>query len=109
VFQNVLDNAYQAVREEGGEIMVSACEGGPGRIEIEIADNGVGFEAEEAEKLFEPFYTKKSKGTGLGLAICRELVRLQNGEITIEGRKNQGATVHLLLPRQQQEAGAMSR
>jgi len=58
----------------------------------------VGIEEESMSRIFEPFYSTKSKGTGLGLAICREITELHHGEIDISSAKGEGATVKITLP-----------
>ncbi|HEV2491178.1 MAG TPA: ATP-binding protein [Candidatus Acidoferrales bacterium] len=82
VFLNILNNAYDAVREvkHTGRIEISTAERS-GMLEIVIRDNGTG--VSETERIFEPFYTTKEvgKGTGLGLSICYGIVREHGGEI----------------------------
>jgi light-regulated signal transduction histidine kinase (bacteriophytochrome) len=69
---------------------------------ITFTDNGIGFEQEYAEKIFEPFFRLHSKdlyeGAGLGLALCRRLVERHSGEIYASGKLNEGAIVEVLLP-----------
>ncbi|MBD0296082.1 MAG: PAS domain-containing protein [Flavisolibacter sp.] len=72
--------------------------------EITVADNGQGFEQEAAEQIFGVF--KRLGGTGItgsgiGLAICRKVVMNHNGIIFAEGRVNEGAVFHILLPMEQ--------
>ena len=65
---------------------------------------GIGFTADQAERLFQPFQqgdnsnTRAHGGTGLGLAISRELVNRMGGTITAEGRPGEGATFRVELP-----------
>jgi PAS domain S-box-containing protein len=88
VVLNVLLNAHEAVEERGGhgKIRVRTFEAGDGRVQIEIADNGVGIPQDAIRRVFEPFYTTKAvgRGTGLGLAICHRIVTAAGGEISIE-------------------------
>lgn len=98
VINNILINAYQAVKEGSGNIEIEGRIDGNEFVEVNIKDNGEGIDEAYLEKVFEPFFTQKSKGTGLGLAICRELVRLHNGEIDIKSKKGEGATVTVRLP-----------
>ena len=99
---NLLTNAIDAVggREGGrGRVAVSAAEQG-GAIHLQVSDDGVGIGAEDAARIFEPFYTTKGrgKGTGLGLAICRELATALGGRLSVESRPGQGSTFTLRLP-----------
>lgn len=100
VFLNILNNAYDAVRESGhaGIIEIGTKERG-GTVEIAIRDNGVGIA--DAERIFEPFYTTKEvgKGTGLGLSICYGIVREHGGDVVCENNTDgAGCTVFVRLP-----------
>jgi len=69
---------------------------------IEIIDNGIGFNNEYAEKIFEPFIRLHSRyqyeGHGLGLSICRKIVTNHLGIIYAEGIENEGSRFILILP-----------
>jgi PAS domain S-box-containing protein len=70
---------------------------------ISVADNGIGFEPQYAEKIFELFQRLHSKfeyeGTGLGLAICRKIAQNHHGFIKADGKPGDGATFELYLPK----------
>jgi signal transduction histidine kinase len=102
LFSNLLDNAYQALNEKTGTITVSVqkCENTVWK--ISISDTGIGIDEDEMEKIFEPFYTTKSKGTGLGLAVCKEIAERHNGQIVVQSTKGKGATFTVTLPITQQ-------
>jgi signal transduction histidine kinase len=51
------------------------------RVEVEVADTGLGLSPEALDHLFEPFFTTKPSGTGLGLAIAREIALAHRGEL----------------------------
>lgn len=69
---------------------------------ITVSDNGIGFEAEYSEKIFEVFQRLHSKsdyqGTGIGLAIVKKIIENHNGVITATGKLNQGATFDMYIP-----------
>jgi two-component system sensor histidine kinase AtoS len=98
VLNNVLDNAGQAVEDGMGIVTVSAFSRGEGKVALTINDNGSGIEPSDIARLFEPFFTRKSKGTGLGLTVCKELINLHHGNIDIASELNKGTTVTITLP-----------
>lgn len=69
---------------------------------ITVSDNGIGFEPQFSEKIFEIFHRLHGRiqyeGTGIGLAICRKIMENHNGFIVAEGQVNEGATFHIYLP-----------
>ena len=67
-------------------------------VKVARKDTGVGIAQEDLDRVFEPFFTRKSKGTGLGMTICNELVNLHQGKIEIKSRQGQGTTVCVFLP-----------
>jgi PAS domain S-box-containing protein len=100
VFLNILNNAYDAIREVGrpGRIEIETVARAD-QIEITVRDNGTGIS--HPERIFDPFFTTKEvgKGTGLGLSICYGIVRAHQGEIS--GRNNGdgiGSTFTVRLP-----------
>ena len=69
-----------------------------------VSDFGLGIEADEQERIFEPFYrggnggSVRPRGTGLGLAICRGLVEAHGGRIWVESETGNGSTFWFTLP-----------
>ncbi len=96
VFLNLLRNALDAT-PDGGAITI--------RLLIEdryiifkVVDSGAGIPAENRDRVFDLFFTTKSRGTGLGLAICKKIVQDHGGEIMIESEEGRGTTVTVKLP-----------
>ena len=67
---------------------------------LAVSDSGCGIDADKLDKVFEPFYTTKSKdkGTGLGLAMVYGFIKQSNGHVNIYSEPGQGTTVRLYLP-----------
>ena len=77
VFVNLINNAIQAVEEQGGgtiQISLRNSSSGDGFYDIVFEDSGPGVASENVDKLFTPNFTTKSSGTGLGLAISRSIL-----------------------------------
>jgi PAS domain S-box-containing protein len=108
VFLNLLTNARQAmeesrVRELG--VRTYRAERGELPVVAQVADTGKGFSAEEAPKLFVPFFTTKRRGqgTGLGLSISRSIVQDHRGTVEASGAPGRGATFTLRFPAADEE------
>jgi len=100
VFLNILNNAYDAVRDTNrpGSVEVRSYVR-DGNVEVTFADTGTGITA--PERIFDPFYTTKEvgKGTGLGLSICYGIVREHGGDIVASNRNDvTGAMFAVRLP-----------
>ncbi len=98
VFMNLLVNASQAI-EEKGKIKIKTWNGDE-FINISISDTGQGIPEDRLNRIFEPFYTTKvaGVGTGLGLSISYDIVKENNGEITVDSEVGKGTTFHIKIP-----------
>jgi len=104
VFDNLLGNAWKfTARREVASISFGAREHHGERIYF-VTDNGVGFPAGQADKLFSPFQRLHSadefEGTGIGLASVRAIIENHGGRAWAEGEEGKGATVCFTLPGQ---------
>ncbi len=79
-FLNIIQNSYESVDRESGVLQIKARRKN-GLVEITFQDNGKGISNQELEKVFIPYYSKKSKGSGLGLAITKEIIEKHGGSI----------------------------
>ena len=100
VFLNIMNNAYDAVRETGRPARIEIMTASLGTyVEVSFRDNGHGIS--QPDRIFDPFFTTKEvgKGTGLGLSICYGIVREHGGEILCHNNTGaQGATFIVRLP-----------
>jgi PAS domain S-box-containing protein len=97
VLMNLMLNGIEAVGEAGGELTVrTRVEGG--RVLVSVSDTGAGLPPDEADRIFDSFYTTKPEGTGLGLAISRSIVESHGGRLWATNNEGRGATFHFTLP-----------
>jgi len=94
---NLLQNARDALNGHG-EVWVSARCLGDYSVEITVRDNGPGIALDKLERIFEAYYTTKSRGTGLGLALVKHNVELYNGSVRVESELGKGARFVLVFP-----------
>jgi nitrogen fixation/metabolism regulation signal transduction histidine kinase len=93
---NVVRNAADAASAaDDPQVWLDARLSERGRPVIEIADNGSGFDAEIAEKIFLPFFTTKADGSGIGLSLARQVMLLHRGAISARPRDGGGALFQL--------------
>jgi two-component system sensor histidine kinase HydH len=95
VLTNLLENAVQA----GGPDVIASVSRQDRRLVFVVRDRGEGIPEDELGKIFEPFYTRRTRGTGLGLAVAKRLVELHGGTITAENAADRGAIFCIVLPR----------
>ncbi|MDB5389870.1 MAG: todS 2 [Planctomycetaceae bacterium] len=101
VFRNILENAIH-VSHEHDEIFIRCADAtvrGRPALQIGIRDQGPGLNPEQAARIFEPFYTTKTRGTGLGMAIVKRIMEAHGGQISVNQSDCPGAEIVLLLPR----------
>ncbi|MCA1797496.1 MAG: HAMP domain-containing protein [Geobacteraceae bacterium] len=99
VLLNIVINALQGTPAGGRVCLCTAqvTEGEREYVQITIVDNGPGIPADLQEKIFMPFFTTKNRGTGLGLPICKQLVKQNNGRISMYSSAA-GTAFTLLFP-----------
>jgi signal transduction histidine kinase len=100
VFDNLIDNAVQAMGTEGAlTVRVrSVVEGGVEGLAVDIIDTGEGMDTQVRSRALDPFFTTRPSGTGLGLAIVDRIVDAHGGRLGIESRAGEGTTVTVFLP-----------
>jgi signal transduction histidine kinase len=98
VLMNLMLNGIEAMLDTSGELSIKSKLADDGQLLISVTDTGVGLPTENADQLFNPFFTTKSQGTGLGLAITRSIVESHGGRIWANGNCGRGATFSFTLP-----------
>jgi signal transduction histidine kinase len=101
VFGNLLRNAAEACESVGRQPVITV-EGDVDRkratCAVSISDNGPGIPDAARARVFQPFFTTRSRGTGLGLAIVQKSVVTHNGRVTVGASASGGARVDLMFP-----------
>ncbi len=99
VLENLITNAIQhSPRGATVTVSVARCElPGPG-VQVSVADEGPGLPPGEIERVFEPFFSRRSGGTGLGLAIAQRYVEAHGGRLSAASRPTGGAEFTVFLP-----------
>jgi two-component system nitrogen regulation sensor histidine kinase NtrY len=101
IITNLLQNAADAISDEGKILVVSGRE--PGKVTVEVHDSGPGLSAEARQSLFEPTISFKQSGMGLGLSISRKNALLAGGDLSVAQSRLGGAAFRLVLPPPAQE------
>lgn len=94
---NLYLNSLQAM-EKGGQLNIKNSIADDNHIIIEIKDTGSGIKTENLNKIFDPYYTTKTKGTGLGLAIVHKIIEAHKGNIRVRSVTGQGTTFIISIP-----------
>jgi C4-dicarboxylate-specific signal transduction histidine kinase len=101
VFVNLITNAWHAMEESSGTLRL-ATKQHDGTVIIEVSDDGHGIAAEHLPRLFDAYYTTKTKstGVGLGLHIVQQIITDHDGTIRVANRDPGGAVFTIELPLQ---------
>lgn len=104
IFANLIHNSIKYTK--AGSIKISVLKDERRNVIVEVKDSGVGMNDDFLKKLFEPFsqeetgYTRKYEGTGLGLTLVRNYCELNNAEISVKSKKNEGSSFIVKFKRQ---------
>jgi signal transduction histidine kinase len=101
VIINLLMNGIEAmgaVTDRRRELFIRSGKDDEGHLVLSVTDNGIGISAQNANLLFNAFFTTKSSGLGMGLSICRSIVEAHGGRMSASNNEGPGATFQLVLP-----------
>jgi signal transduction histidine kinase len=100
LLQNLIANAVKFRTEERPVVEVSARRVEDDRVEVAVADNGIGVPPEQADRIFQPFQRAAAghEGAGIGLAVCARIVATHRGRIWVEPREKGGSVFRFTLP-----------
>ncbi|MHC1709989.1 MAG: ATP-binding protein [Methanomassiliicoccales archaeon] len=108
VFNNLLRNAIEAMSKDRNiivELNNFTMRGNermplePGKyVMVRITDHGVGIAPENLPRIFDPYYTTKSKNAGLGLSIVHSIVKKHDGHMSVESQLGKGTTFTIYIP-----------
>jgi PAS domain S-box-containing protein len=96
--------AMQSVTDRPRELLIRSRQDETQQVLVSVTDCGVGISAENADRLFNVFFTTKSDGMGMGLSICRSIMEAHGGRLSASGNDGPGATFQFVLPLHQEEA-----
>jgi signal transduction histidine kinase len=91
-------DAMQSIADRRRELVVRSEQDEAGQALIGVSDCGVGIATENADRLFNPFFTTKSSGMGMGLSICRSIIESHGGRLWATENLPHGTTFQFTLP-----------
>ena len=89
--------AMQSVTDRPRELVIQSAQDET-HLVVSVRDCGVGIAVENAERLFNPFFTTKASGMGMGLSICRSIIEAHDGRLWATANVPHGATFQFTLP-----------
>ena len=102
VVMNLVINAIDAMKDVDGtrELIIRSQQAEDGQLMVTISDNGIGLPPQQADQIFNAFFTTKPHGTGMGLRISRSIVESHGGRLWAGDNSPRGASFHLTVPTQ---------
>jgi signal transduction histidine kinase/CheY-like chemotaxis protein len=97
VLINLMLNGIEAMQDTYGELSIASKRTEDGQLLISVSDTGIGL-SDEAERIFEAFFTTKPRGTGMGLSISRRIIASHGGHLWASPNTGRGATFQFTLP-----------
>jgi len=100
VLLNLMTNSIDAMKDVDGtrELIICSQQAEDDRLLVSVIDTGLGLPPEQANQIFDAFFTTKPHGTGMGLRISRSIVEAHGGRLWAAENSSRGASFHLTLP-----------
>jgi PAS domain S-box-containing protein len=98
VLMNLMLNGIEAMRETGGELIIASTRTEHDQLLITVRDSGIGLPGDQAERIFDAFFTTKPQGTGMGLSISRRIIESHGGQLWASPNSGGGAIFQFTLP-----------
>jgi signal transduction histidine kinase/ligand-binding sensor domain-containing protein len=100
VLMNLMMNSIDAMKGASGtrELTIKSHRGENDQLVISVSDTGVGLPPQQADQIFNAFFTTKPEGTGMGLRISRSIVESHGGRLWAAENSSRGASFHVSLP-----------
>jgi len=100
VLMNLMLNGIEAMQDtkSGSQLTIRSLLAEGGQLLISVSDTGVGLPREQADQIFNAFFSTKVQGTGMGLSISRSIVESHGGRLWATSNSGRGATFHFTLP-----------
>lgn len=102
VLLNLIKNSIEALQQKPSDypktLTIQTFCNNDCQIEIRVKDNGPGFDKQQKDKIFQPFYTTKASATGMGLAISRSIIENHKGILRCDSLQGRGSTFYVSLP-----------
>jgi C4-dicarboxylate-specific signal transduction histidine kinase len=107
VFMNLILNAIDAVKDMDGtrEVAIKSQRAEHEEIVVSVTDSGVGLPSQQAEQIFNAFFTTKPHGTGMGLRISRSIIESHGGRLWAANNSPRGASFCFTLPTKAEAEG----
>jgi NO-binding membrane sensor protein with MHYT domain len=100
VMMNLISNSIDAMKDVDGtrELAIESRRAENEQLMVSVSDTGVGLPVQQADQIFDAFFTTKVHGTGMGLSISRSIVESHSGRLWAADNSPCGASFHLFLP-----------
>jgi signal transduction histidine kinase len=97
---NLIMNSIDAMKDVEGtrELSINSLRAENGQFQVSVSDTGVGLPPQQADQIFNAFFTTKPHGTGMGLRISRSIIESHGGRLWAADNSPRGASFYFTLP-----------